>query len=79
MTGPVLADEKLFVGGDAWVIVPDPDLLLWWEGEQIRIDKIGGAGRDMQTGEQVDVYGPIYLAPWSMAWEQAAQQADEED
>lgn len=69
--------EKLFVGQDAWLIVPDPDLLLWWEGEHIRIDKIGGSAFDTTTGLVVDV--PLYLSPMSMAWEQAAQMADPEE
>lgn len=69
--------EKTFVGRDAWIIVPDPDLLLWWEGDQIRIDKIGGGAVNAETGEAVDI--PIYLHPASPAWGQAAQMADDDD
>lgn len=69
--------EKLFVGQDAWLIVTDPDLLIWWEGEHIRIDKIGGSVTSIDTGEVLDI--PVYLHPASMAWEQAAQLADPED
>lgn len=72
-----LVDGKLFVGRDAWLFVPHPDLLIWWEGEQLRIGKIDGSVTNAETGETLDI--PVYLHPASMAWEQAAQLADPED
>lgn len=49
---------------------PSDDLLLWWEGEQIRIATIDGYD---PTGE------PLYIDPNAeKLWAECAQSADEE-
>lgn len=70
------AEDAVFVGLGAWLLVTADDLLLWWEGEHIRIDRI----RSIELREEKGVsIPPVYLHPASLAWEQAAQLADEED
>lgn len=67
---------KTFVGRDAWLLIPDPDLLLWWEGEHIRIESL----KSMEIADREGwPLTPIYFSPESVAWSQAAQMADEED
>jgi hypothetical protein len=48
---------------------PADDLLLWWEGEQIRVAHIS----DRKATD------PIYIDPECDFWAEAAQLADEED